>query len=545
MRDSTASFPTPEGPESTTRSGVASPALDRPVVIVRFPPIGMPAAARSRGTRPRPIQPPRCSSPRAPPGPPPPSPWRCDGRRSCGTPAPWSDVPPRMTSPSGVSSTCPPIRPSPSAMARSPVRLLGPQLRRALNDRGPPGEAGRDGQHGDLVHQTRDDRAADFGRMEVAGLHSDVRHLLSALQAPVLQRQAGAHVLEDVQHAGASGVYADAADQDVGLGVDGARHQPEGGGADVPRHAYVDGGEGRRPDGDAQPVTLDVGAHWPPTSARCGPWWLAGSRTTVWPWALNPAMSRHDLSCALAMGIWYSMPWRPPPRNASGALEPPPRPMTSAPHLLQRAYDAVHRASAQRLVAGDDAEEGPACQQPGDQAHGGAAIAGVQHSVRLREPVRPLAVDDEAVLGLVAVGERGSCSMSTCRPRRQRSIEARSSPTQKLVTWGGPRSDAVQERRPGARSTCRRGARPHPPGGRERRCVVAPGPTSSGTWWGSLLLRSLSCFQRCASRSPIMNCIMLSEALGRSAPGRSPESTPASHRARASHALMRLSSSAS
>ena len=57
----------------------------------------------------------------------------------------------------------------------------------------------------------------------------------------------------------------------------------------------------------------------------------AGWCNTVGPDAARPASIRHDLTCALATGISYSMERRLPPRMASGARVFPLRPMMDAP----------------------------------------------------------------------------------------------------------------------------------------------------------------------------------------------------------------------
>ena len=84
-------------------------------------------------------------------------------------------------------------------------------------------------------------------------------------------------------------------------------------------------------------------------------------------------------------------PCRPPPRITSGASSPSARPSTCAP---MRATARSRGASAARAasVAGEHRQERPAREQPGEHAHRRAAVAAVEHGVRLAQSAEPVPI---------------------------------------------------------------------------------------------------------------------------------------------------------
>ena len=77
----------------------------------------------------------------------------------------------------------------------------------------------------------------------------------------------------------------------------------------------------------------------------------AGCITVVSPSAYSPAMRMHDLSWALATGMSYSIPLRPPPAERQWrerAAAPAHHPRS---HQRERRQDSLHRASSQRRVS--------------------------------------------------------------------------------------------------------------------------------------------------------------------------------------------------
>ena len=77
-----------------------------------------------------------------------------------------------------------------------------------------------------------------FGRSD-----QDVSHRFAALGALVQQLEgvAGAHVLQNVNDAGAAWVQADASNRDSGVRMAETGHDPKRGGTDIPRHRDIDG----------------------------------------------------------------------------------------------------------------------------------------------------------------------------------------------------------------------------------------------------------------------------------------------------------------
>ena len=166
----------------------------------------------------------------------------------------------------------------------------------------------------------------------------------------------------------------------------------------------------------------------------------AGWMTVVSPSAYSPAMRMHDLSWALATGISYSMPLRLPPLNASGASEPPFRPITCAP--------IISSGSRIRFIGLRRSDESPvitlkkccAARRPETslivvpllpeyRASSGSASPSLPLPEMLKNSLSPEAPSAQRLLLYVLHAEA---------LRRQPSIEVLSSPTQKLETTASP-----------------------------------------------------------------------------------------------------------
>ena len=162
-----------------------------------------------------------------------------------------------------------------------------------------------------------------------------------------------------------------------------------------------------------------------------------GDRTAVRPFAYSPAMRIADFTCALATLRSYSMAFRSPPRTDSGRSVSMLRPMKTAP--------ISRRGSTIRPIGRDRRESSPVSTDRNDWPARSPATS------RVVVPLLPAWSTSDgsfrpsnptpATSKHSSPGHRSQslCSViSTPSPRRQPSIDVRSSPTQKLETCAVP-----------------------------------------------------------------------------------------------------------
>ena len=157
------------------------------------------------------------------------------------------------------------------------------------------------------------------------------------------------------------------------------------------------------------PIERNISSVWSRETAGCS--------SVVSPSANSPARSSALFTCADATGMRYSMPWRAPPRNVSGASLPPSRPSTSAP--IRRS------GSTMRAIGRERIERSPVITDMNGWPASTPAIR------RVVVPLLPvLRMSD----GSVRMPPRTVNAPSSCRsicvpsPRSTRSVEARSAP---------------------------------------------------------------------------------------------------------------------
>ena len=179
-------------------------------------------------------------------------------------------------------------------------------------------------------------------------------------------------------------------------------HQPEGGAADIRGHPHIHSGELRWPHGDPKPVHLYMSPHAAQHPLRVVP---RGGGLADDGLALGIEPGDEEAGLELGAGhrhgvINAAQVSAADGQGRSGAVSSS---HDLGAHLAQGAQNTLHGSGSKGTVPGDDAEEGLARQEARDQTHGGAAVARVQDLFGLGQASQALAVDDEPVLGLVAV----------------------------------------------------------------------------------------------------------------------------------------------
>ena len=256
------------------------------------------------------------------------------------------------------------------------------------------GEGGGDRQHGQLVDQARDEARRRSPCRQRAVLHGEVGHRLAAFQAFVASiSRSGAHGAQHIEHAAARGIDADAAHGDLRAGHDRAGDQEEGGGGDIARHGDSLPAQALpAAHAHGQAVFLDLHAeaaqHALGVIAR---FLRLGDRGD----AVGKQPGQQDGGFHLRAGDrGGDSRWRAGCRRgrSPAACSASPWPSTSRAHLPQRDGHAVHRAAAQRVIAGEGGAEGLPGEDAHQQAGGGAGVAGPQRLCRRAQAVQADAV---------------------------------------------------------------------------------------------------------------------------------------------------------
>ena len=115
------------------------------------------------------------------------------------------------------------------------VRLLDAELTGPRDDRVALCKERGHCEDRDLIDEARHDLGAERCAMELRRLDANVSCRLAAAHALVLQRNLGAHRLEDIEDARARRIDADVLEEQVASRHDGSRDEPVGRRADVAR----------------------------------------------------------------------------------------------------------------------------------------------------------------------------------------------------------------------------------------------------------------------------------------------------------------------
>ena len=195
-----------------------------------------------------------------------------------------------------------PSLPSSVAIEADAVRFLHAQLRGVGDPRASLRHAGRHREHGHLVDEARDHRAAHERAAESRAARREVGDGLARRQGGAAPAYRRAHRLERVEKPRARLVDTHARDRDLRPLRDRARHEQEGRGGDVPRDGdalpaklapgvsvtVVPSTDSRRPEARQHALSVVARAH--------------GSVTVTGPSAQRPASSSAVLTWAEATG---------------------------------------------------------------------------------------------------------------------------------------------------------------------------------------------------------------------------------------------------
>ena len=165
--------------------------------------------------------------------------------------------------------------------------------------------------------------------------------------------------------------------------------------------------EARRPtQRTSTPAARSIRSVW----SRVG----EGVMTAVSPSATRPAIRTQDLTCALAAGSSYSMPWRRAPSTVKGGNRPS-RASTRAP--IMRSGSAILSTGRRRIDASPSSvQRAPSCPA----SHPGSS--------RISVPALPTSIGPSGTSMLRRPPPRtttssGRCSISTPRSRIASSVE--------------------------------------------------------------------------------------------------------------------------
>ena len=188
-------------------------------------------------------------------------------------------------------------------------------------------------------------------------------------------------------------VDADVAQGQLGVGMDRAGDQPEGGRGHVARDSLIDRLQrhpsldrpGHRPSG---PLPRSTGT---PRARSIRSVWsrvAIDSRTVVRPSARRPASRTADFTCALGTGggVVDGRQWGTTGhgQGREGIVLPG---TEQRPHRAQRFDDTSHRTAAQQIVAVQGGGDGQAGEDPARQPQARAGVAAVERGRRLSEPI--------------------------------------------------------------------------------------------------------------------------------------------------------------
>ena len=259
---------------------------------------------------------------------------------------------------------------------RDAVAFLVAQLGRArdLDGRAMRGEGAEDGQ---LVDQGRYFGGADRDVAEPARPDPDAAAGLAPGGVRDVHLDVGSGAPQDVEERGARRIQADRFEGDVGLGNRGRGDGPESGGRRIPGHRQRQRAE-RRAAGDADGA---VGAGHRRAERLERPLGVVPRRRPLANPRDAPGVQAGQQHRALHLcagdrrGIGDALQGAAPDTQRRAPVSGVDVPA----HPLQRVDDAPHRTALQRRVAGQNGVERVAGEDAGEQAHGRARVAGVEH----------------------------------------------------------------------------------------------------------------------------------------------------------------------
>ncbi len=294
-------------------------------------------------------------------------------------------------------------RAEPGRDAGDPVRFLVAQLAGAADD----GRAGR-GRGGQAEDRDLVDRGGHVGRTEVHGVQARRAHdqVGQRLADAVVGRRpvralvdVGAHRPEDVDDGPAGRIDADVVDDELGVGVDGARDEPERSRRDIARDPLRDRVHRhtschRHRDRAVRRVgPLDRHAACPkhPFRVVARRDRLANRRPTRRP---KPRQQDRRLHLrARHRRLVLDRPERGTTDHGQGRKGVVPAGVEHGAHRAQRFDDTSHRAATQRIVAIEGGRHRQPGEHAGHQPQARPGVPAVERRGRLPEPVGARRVD--------------------------------------------------------------------------------------------------------------------------------------------------------